>query len=161
MLNKKKAATWERKNKAASWGWKLFAFSWIPFIGIFSYVFYPIEEWLPPVSIYCLVLSMSMMITAIVLICRSFSADAGQARRIRETGQRGKATVLSVEDSGARINDHFVLNIGLRIAPGFGPAFETVSSQVVPIYHMAQLQTNRIVNVSYLTDTQEAVIEWE
>ncbi|PJX25819.1 hypothetical protein CAP48_07220 [Advenella sp. S44] len=104
---------------------------------------------------------MSMMITAIILICRSFSADVGQACRIRETGKRGKATVLSVEDSGARINDHFVLNVGLRIAPTFGPAFETVARQVVPIYHMAQLQTNSMVNVSYLTDTQEAVIDLE
>ena len=152
MLNKKKAATL---------GWRLFALSWIPFIGIFSYVFYPIEEWLPPVSIYCLVISMGMMTTAIILIFQSLSADISHTRRIRQTGQKGQATVLSVEDSGTRINDHFVLNVGLRIAPAFGPAFETVASQVVPIYHMAQIQKDRQVNVLYLTDTREAVVDFE
>jgi hypothetical protein len=149
------------KKNAASLGWRLFALSWIPFIGIFSYVFYPIEEWLPPVSIYCLVISMSMMISGIILILVSLSSDAGNNRQIRQTGERGQATIVSVEDSGTRINDHFVLNVGLRIAPAFGPTFETVCSQVIPIYHMAQIQKNNTVNVLYLKDSQEAVIDFE
>ena len=149
------------KKSAASWGWRLFALSWIPFIGIFSYVFYPIEEWLPPISIYCLVISLCMMISGVVLILVSLSSGASDNRRIRQTGEPGQATILSVQDSGTRINNHFVLNVGVRIAPAFGPAFETVCSQVIPIYHMAQIQKNNTVNVLYLKDTQEAVIDFE
>jgi len=146
---------------AASLGWKLFALSWIPFIGIFSYVFYPVDAALPPISLYCMVISMFMMIGGIVLILMSLSTDAGTNRKIRQTGEKGQAIVVSVEDSGTRINDHFVLNVGLRIAPAFGPAFDTTATQVVPIYHMAQVQKGNVINVLYLKDTQEAVIDFE
>ena len=149
------------KKSTAALGWKLFALSWIPFIGIFSYVFYPVKEWLPPISIYCMVISLSMMTVGIILILLSLSTGASNNRRVRETGERGQATILSVEDSGTRINDQFVLNVGVRIAPAFGPAFETVCSQIVPIYHMAQIQKNNTVNVLYLKDTQEAVIDFD
>ena len=149
------------KKSTAALGWKLFALSWIPFIGIFSYIFYPVEEWLPPISIYCMVIAFSMMGVGIILIIFSLSSGASDNRRIRQTGERGQATVLSVEDSGTRINDHFVLNVGVRVTPTFGPAFETVCSQVVPIYHMAQIQKNNTVNVLYLKDTQEAVIDFD
>ena len=149
------------KKSTAALGWKLFALSWIPFIGIFSYVFYPVNEWLPPISIYCMVISLSMMTVGIILILLSLSTGASNNRRVRETGERGQATILSVEDSGTRINDQFVLNVGVRIAPAFGPAFETVCSQIVPIYHMAQIQKNNTVNVLYLKDTQEAVIDFD
>ncbi|WP_144084656.1 hypothetical protein [Advenella mimigardefordensis] len=104
---------------------------------------------------------MSMMLGGIILILISLSAGASDNRRVRETGERGQATILSVEDSGTRINDHFVLNVGVRITPTFGPAFETVCSQVIPIYHMAQIQKNNTVNVLYLKETQEAVIDFD
>lgn len=149
------------KKNTAILGWRLFALSWIPFIGIFSYAFYPVEEWLPPISIYCLIISMCMMISGVVLILVSLPSGVGDHRRIRQTGERGQATILSVEDSGTRINNHFVLNVGVRIAPAFGPAFEAVCSQVIPIYHMAKIQKNNTVNVLYLKDTQEAVIDFE
>lgn len=149
------------RDKAADLGWRLFALSWIPFIGIFSYVLYPVEEWLPPVSVVCLVLSLSMMIGGIVLILFSLSARTRRNDTVRQTGEQGNAVVLSVADSGTRINDHFVLNVGLRITPTFGPAFETIASQVVPIYHMVQIQKGNTVSVRYLQETREAVIEFD
>ncbi len=151
----------KNRKTATQLGWYLFCLSWIPFIGIFSYIFYPIEEWLPPISIACLIISLSMMLsgTFLLLMTAVFSASAN--KRIRAQGKKGKATILSIEDSGERYNDQFVLNIGLQVAPEFGPVFETVARQIVPIYHMAQVQKGHLVDVNYLPDTKEAVIAFD
>lgn len=149
------------RKTASQLGWYLFGLSWIPFIGIFSYVFYPIDEWLPPISIICLVLSLGMMALGVILLMMSSISATSANRKIRESGVKGQARVISVEDAGTRYNNHFVLNVGLHIAPDFGPAFDTVASQLVPIYHMAQIQKGNVVNVLYLKDTKEAVIEFD
>lgn len=142
-------------------GWYLFGLSWIPFIGIFSYVFYPIEEWLPPISIICLILSLGMMILGVILLLVSPVSAAGTNRRIRESGVSAKARIVSIEDSGIRYNNQFVLNVGLHITPEFGPAFDTVASQAIPIYHMAQIRKGNEVNIVYVKDTKAAVIEFD
>jgi len=150
MLNGKK--TYE------SVGQVLFLLSWIPFIGIFSYVLYPIEEWLPPISIICMAISLSMMFVGIGLMFFASAQGAKVNRRVSANGIMSDATVLEVSDTGHRINDHFVLLVKLEVTPDHGPIFQACARQVIPIYHMAQLQPGNVLKVKYIQETQEVVI---
>lgn len=154
-------------NRSETLGWKLFLLAWIPFLGIFSYVFYPVDQWLPPVSYVCLIIFVIMMVCAMTLLVRS---SIGVWRKQRRTGAGGiivregvpaQAIITAIADSGTRINDQFVLDIGLQVTPAFGPAFATQVTQTIPIFQMARIQKGMTVPVRYLEATRETAIFFE
>ena len=164
MTQEKRRTTTDR---SLNLGWKLFLLAWIPFLGIFSYVFYPVDQWLPPVSYACLIIFIIMMVCAVALLVHS-SMDIW--RRQRRTGADGiivregvpaQAVIVSIADSGTRINDQYVLDIGLEVTPAFGPAFAAQVTQTIPIFHMVRIQKGMTVPVRYLEATRETAILFE
>jgi hypothetical protein len=71
----------------------------------------------------------------------------GKAEALMATGQQGKATVLSLEDTGILINNNPRVRIGLEIRiPGNQP-YQLTKTMTLPMIRMSQVQVGSVVNV--------------
>ena len=63
-----------------------------------------------------------------------------RARRLREHGLPGVATIVSVQGTGTRVNGQPLIKLHLSVRVGDRPAYEANKSQVVPGAQLAQFQ---------------------
>jgi hypothetical protein len=72
---------------------------------------------------------------------------------LMETGQQGVATVLSLEDTGMRINDDPRVKIGLQVQIEGYPPYQVIKTMTIPLIRMSQVQVGSTVSV--LADPNE------
>ncbi len=76
-----------------------------------------------------------------------------RAEALMATGKQGQATVLSLEDTGVRINDNPRVRIGLEIRiEGYQP-YKVVKTVTIPMIRMSQVQVGSEIGV--LADPSE------
>jgi hypothetical protein len=76
-----------------------------------------------------------------------------RAEDLMATGKQGQATVLSLEDTGVRINDNPRVRIGLEIRiEGYQP-YRVVKTMTIPMIRMSQVQVGSEIGV--LADPSE------
>ena len=70
-----------------------------------------------------------------------------RAENLAATGVQGVANILSLEDTGMRINDNPRVKIGMQITlPGRAP-YQLEKTMVLPIIRMSQVQPGATVHV--------------
>jgi hypothetical protein len=79
-------------------------------------------------------------------------------QRILATGQDGEATILSIADTGTRINDDPVIDFSLQVRSAGCPAFAALARQTVSMIHLPAYQPGRIVSVKFVPGTDHVAI---
>ena len=63
-------------------------------------------------------------------------------KRLLQTGQRAKARILSIAETGVRVNNSPQVKLGLEIAPesGYPPPYQTEARMLISIVQIPQFQ---------------------
>jgi hypothetical protein len=70
-----------------------------------------------------------------------------RAQELVEKGTQGEATILSLEDTGMRINDNPRVRVELEVRmPGMSP-YRVAKSVTIPLVRLSQVQVGAIVPV--------------
>jgi hypothetical protein len=79
-------------------------------------------------------------------------------RRILASGQDAEAKILSIADTGTRINDNPVIDFSLQIQPAGYPAFVAQARQTVSVIYLPSYQPGKILNVKFIPGTDQVAI---
>ena len=81
--------------------------------------------------------------------------------RVSATGARASATVLAIEDTGARVNRHPVCELRLRVTPhSLGEPFEATIERTFTVAELPRLQAGARLQVRFdPEDPRHVVIE--
>jgi hypothetical protein len=70
-----------------------------------------------------------------------------RAQQLMEKGTQGEATILSLEDTGMRINDNPRVRVELEVRmPGMAP-YRVTKSVTIPLIRLSQVQVGTILPV--------------
>jgi hypothetical protein len=64
-----------------------------------------------------------------------------------QKGTQGEATILSLQDTGMRINDNPRVQVELEINVAMRPPYRVTKSVTLPLIRMSQVQTGSVVQV--------------
>ncbi|HJS51634.1 MAG TPA: hypothetical protein VJ781_07010, partial [Pyrinomonadaceae bacterium] len=73
-------------------------------------------------------------------------------------GQDADAEILSIKDTGTRINDNPVLNFSLRVRPMAQPEFIGQARRTISIIELPQYQPGKVVKVKYVPGKEQVAI---
>jgi hypothetical protein len=82
----------------------------------------------------------------------------GKNRRILANGRDAEARVLSIDDTGERVNNEPVVNLSLRVRPSAMPEFTAEAHETVPVLNLPLFQPGKIVKVKYVPGTDQVAI---
>jgi hypothetical protein len=74
-------------------------------------------------------------------------ANKKKVESLMATGKQGTATVISLEDTGMRINDNPRVRVGLEINIPNYPPYQVVKTITIPLIRMAQVQVGSTIAV--------------
>lgn len=74
-------------------------------------------------------------------------AKRRKMENLLETGQQGEAVVLSLEDTGVRINDDPRVRLLLEVSMEGYPPYQVEKTMVVPLIRLSQVQVGSTVQV--------------
>jgi Protein of unknown function (DUF3592) len=74
-----------------------------------------------------------------------------ESSKLLQTGSPARARILSVSDTGVRLNDNPQVLMTLEVTPdgGFQPAYQTQTKAVVSFVHLPQYQPGARLRVKY------------
>lgn len=74
-----------------------------------------------------------------------------ESRKLLQTGSPAKAKILSIADTGVRLNHNPQILLTLEVTPdgGFQPAYQTQTKAVVSFVHMPQYQPGARLRVKF------------
>ncbi len=70
-----------------------------------------------------------------------------QAEELAAKGTQGEARILSLSDTGMRINDDPRVTLELEITMPMRPPYNVTKTMVIPMIRMAQIQVDTVVPV--------------
>ena len=76
-----------------------------------------------------------------------------KAKALLETGQHGEATVLSLEDTGVKINGEPRVRIGLEVHIEGYPPYQVEKTMTVPLIRLSQVQVGS--QIAIIADPSE------
>lgn len=79
-------------------------------------------------------------------------------KRVIAKGQDAEAKILSITDTGTRINDNPVVDFSLQVQPANFPAFIAQARQTVSMIHLPSLQPGKSVYVKYVPGNDHVAI---
>jgi hypothetical protein len=77
---------------------------------------------------------------------------------IEAKGHDADAEILSISDTGTRINDNPVINFSLRVHPVSQPPFMGVARRTISIVELPQYQPGQLVRVKYVPGKNHVAI---
>ena len=77
---------------------------------------------------------------------------------IEAKGQDAVAEILSINDTGTRINDNPVINFSLRVRPMFQPEFLGQARRTISIIELPQYQPGKTVRVKFVPGKEQVAI---
>lgn len=95
-----------------------------------------------------------------VLVAAGWTRSARRTQRLERTGRRAMAQVLSIEQTGVRINDDPLVELRVRIAGADVNAFEAESKCIVPDVRLPLLYGGP-VPVTVDPETLEWEVDWD
>ncbi|MDD1683563.1 MAG: hypothetical protein LUO98_06990 [Methanoregula sp.] len=143
---------WEQRVRRIAW--ICFALMWVPLAFVVFAAVTETEE--PPVP--ALVLLFSFCILFAILLFGSFVVGSREKERIKKTGIPAKATILSVSETGTRINDQPLVRIGLEVQPPYESRFTTTVEYVLSYAVLPQIRPGDKVPVYYIEGTTEVAL---
>jgi hypothetical protein len=79
-------------------------------------------------------------------------------RQILASGQDAEATILTIADTGTRINDNPVIDFSLQVQPANYPAFVAQARQTVSLIQLPSFQSGKILHVKFVPGTDKVAI---
>ncbi|MFN8412247.1 MAG: hypothetical protein U0Z26_07655 [Anaerolineales bacterium] len=70
-----------------------------------------------------------------------------RAEALMQSGTQGEATILSLQDTGMRINDNPRVTVLLEVRVAMRPPYQVTKTLTVPMIRMSQVQTGLVVPV--------------
>jgi hypothetical protein len=70
-----------------------------------------------------------------------------RAEQLMATGTQGEATILSLEDTGMRINDNPRVTVKLEIRMPYGMPYQITKTMTIPLIRLSQVQVGAVVPV--------------
>ena len=70
-----------------------------------------------------------------------------QAENLVATGTQGEAKILSLTDTGMRVNDNPRVTLELEVSMPMRPPYRVTKTMVIPMIRMAQIQVDTVVPV--------------
>lgn len=143
---------WERRMRR--FAWVLFAVMWLPLAFVIWSAVTDAEE--PPFR--AMILFFVLMVLFMVLLFGSFAVGSYEKKRIRISGTEAKATILSVSETGMRLNDQPIVRIALEVQPPYDSRFVATAEYVLSYGDLSGLEEGRQVRVYYREDTREVAL---
>jgi hypothetical protein len=75
--------------------------------------------------------------------------DFGHAQSTLESGTPAKAKVLSIRDTGGRLNSNPSIEFQLEVQPPTGPAFVATTRAIISTVNLARFQPGASIDVKY------------
>jgi hypothetical protein len=139
---------WDKRVRLISW--VFFILMWVPF-GIMTYT--AVTDGDEVKTVLGMVLFFCLCTLFAILLVGSFVIGRREKEKIKRKGIPAKATILSVSETGTRINDQPLLRIELEVHPPYASRFVTTVEYIVPYDALPQVQPGNTVPVYYLDGT--------
>jgi|SRR5688572_4576813 hypothetical protein len=104
------------------------------------------------------ILTIAFGVGATVFFIASLIASGMSNILIEAKGQDADAEILSIKDTGTRINDNPVLNFSLRVRPMAQPEFIGQARRTISIIELPQYQPGKVVKVKYVPGKEQVAI---
>lgn len=143
---------WEKRVRRLSW--VFFFLMWIA-LG-FVIVAALTDEDEPPVA--ALVFFFGMCVLFAVLQFGSFTLGRFEKENIKKKGIPAKAVILSISETGTRLNEQPLLKIELEVQPPYDSRFVTTVEYVMSYSDMSQLEPGKKIPVYYIDGTTEVAL---
>lgn len=100
-------------------------------------------------AIICVSMLFGLAVTAVAIAVPIYFMRKNQqrAQALMATGMQGEATILSLEDTGMRINDNPRVTLRLEIQMPYGAPYQLTKTVTVPLIRLSQIQVGSKVPV--------------
>ena len=100
-------------------------------------------------AIICVSVLCGLVITAaaIAVPIYFYRNQRQRAEALMATGTQGEATILSLQDTGMRINDNPRVTLGLEIQMPYGAPYQLTKTVTIPLIRLSQIQVGSKVQV--------------
>lgn len=79
-----------------------------------------------------------------------------------EQGVPASAVITSMGETGTTVNEHPVVEFGLRVTPGGAPPYDVTVKQMLPRLLLGQVRPGLTVDVKVMPgDPNDVAIDWE
>jgi hypothetical protein len=100
------------------------------------------------ISLVCtLVITVAAIAVPFIIIRKMNENNQKRAQELASVGIRGEATILSVQDTGMRINDNPRVNMLLDVRLPNMPSYQIQKTITVSMFQLAQVQVGAVVGV--------------
>jgi hypothetical protein len=100
-------------------------------------------------AIICVSMLFGLAITAVAIAVPIYFMRKNQQRAeaLMKVGTQGEATILSLQDTGMRINDNPRVSMQLEIQMPYGAPYQITKTVTVPLIRLSQIQVGSKVPV--------------
>lgn len=100
-------------------------------------------------AIICVSMVFGLVVTAAAIGIPIYFMRKNQqnAQALMSAGTQGEATILSLQDTGMRINDNPRVTMQLEIQMAYGSPFQVTKTVTVPLIRLSQIQVGSKVPV--------------
>ena len=100
-------------------------------------------------AIICFSMVFGLAITAVAIAVPIYFMRKNQQRAeaLMKVGTQGEATILSLQDTGMRINDNPRVSMQLEIQMPYGAPYQITKTVTVPLIRLSQIQVGSKVPV--------------
>jgi len=102
--------------------------------------------------------SAALPVVLVVLIMRHTKKQKEAQAQLLATGTPAQATILSLKESGLRVNDRPELYIELEVRPPEGQVYEVTVSRITSVIEVPRLQPGSTVAVVIAPDNPQNVL---
>jgi hypothetical protein len=102
----------------------------------------------------------TLLITCVSLLCTFvivaasigipfyiFRNNQKRAQELMQSGTQGEATILSLQDTGMRLNDNPRVTVLLEVRVAMRPPYQVTKTLTIPMIRMSQVQVGAVVPV--------------
>ena len=104
------------------------------------------------------ILTIALGAGATVFFIASLIAGGMSNILIEAKGQDAEAEILTIKDTGSRINDDPVITFSLRVRPTTQPEFVGQARRTISIVELPQYQPGKVVKVKYVPGKEQVAI---
>ncbi len=110
----------------------------------------------PPVA--AMILFFGLCLLFAILQFGSFTIGQFEKENMKKKGIMAKAVILSVTETGTRLNDQPLLKIELEVQPPYDSRFTTTVEYVMSYSDRSQLEPGKKIPVYYFDGTTEVAL---
>ncbi len=95
-------------------------------------------------SLVCTVVIVAASIGSPIYFMRN---NQKRAQELIDKGTQGEATILSLSDTGMRVNDNPRVTVLLEVRVAMRPPYQVTKSVTIPLIRLSQVQVGTVVQV--------------